>query len=283
MSEADFRSLTMALSGLGYEADRNVKYFLRELGSGRRLAAMAGDLVMSDLDVIVAASTGEAQAIQRLTTTIPIVMAFGLAPVELGLVKSLARPEGNVTGTTGAPIELAGKAVEVLRDTLPQLKHLAALVNGTRLGSLFEMETRRAGDALGIAVSVWKVQSTLELSRTFASLQRARPDAISVGHGLASSLRRIVQFANASRIPAMYASVPAVTAMGGLMAYAVNYSVLMKRTASIVDMVLHGSKPADIPIEQANRFVLAINRRAGNAIGVIFPPAVALRAEIIVE
>jgi putative ABC transport system substrate-binding protein len=282
--DADLSFLRQSLQEIGYAEGTNVVFVARPLDVPQaELDASARELVAAGVDVIVSGPAAATQAVRRATTTIPIVMFYAHAPVEMGLVASLARPGGNVTGTIAAPLELAAKAIELLRDSLPRFRRVVVLAGVDDWSRLYLRETERAARALAVAHGSMQIDSAAELDSAFAALEHEPPDGIAVGIGVIPYYDRIVRFAAARRLPAIYAVIPAVTRHGGLMAYSTNYPALMTRTAAIVDRVLRGAQPADIPVEEPTRYVLAINQRTARALGLTIPRAVLVRADVVVE
>lgn len=272
-----------ALRVVGYEEGRNVEFIFRRADNEQELDARAKELVASKVDLIVADSAEQTRAAKRATSTIPIVMLYGLAPVELGLIASLARPGGNVTGTAAVPLELAAKSVDIFRNTIPSLKRLTILVDVDPWGQAIQRETERAAQALGIATSSLQVHTPADLDRAFVQLEGLRPDGITVGIGLVPQYPRVIQFAAMHRLAAMYAVAPAVIRWGGLMSYSPNLPAVVARTAAIVDRILKGAKPADIPVEQPTRYVLAINLKTASELGLTVPQAILMSADIVVK
>jgi putative ABC transport system substrate-binding protein len=275
-------SFEQALRAVGYEEGRNAEFVVRRADSQEELDALATELVASKVDVIAASSTREILAAKRATSTIPIVMIYGVAPVELGLIDSLARPGGNVTGTAAVPLELAGKAIEIFRNTVPRLRRLTVLIDLTPTGKILQRETERAAQALGIETSSLHVHTPADLDSAFVELQRNRPDGVTVRFGLVPQYREVIRFAALHRLPAIYAVIPAVR-WGGLMAYSPNLPAVHARTAAVVDRILQGTKPKDVPVEQPTRYVLAINLKTAKELALTIPQSVLVRADIVVE
>jgi len=272
-----------ALRGFGYEEGRTVE-IISKSGSGKAaLEALARELVSAKVDVIVAGSSEEALAAKQMTSTIPIVMVYGLAPVEMGLVQSLARPGGNVTGTAAVPLELSTKSIDLLRSAVPALKQLAILVKADRWGATVQREQERAAQALGIQTRSYPIDVAADLDHALLELQRRRPDGMTVGLGLIPHFERIVDFAAKQRIPAMYSVAPAVIRWGGLMSYSPNLPVVMQRTAAIVHRIVQGARPEDTPVEQPTKYFFAVNLKAARAMGFTFPQSVLLSADRVIE
>ena len=271
------------LRPLGYEEGRTVVFVSKGGADKAALESAARELVAAKVDVIVANSTEEALAAKRVTTTIPIVMVYGLAPVEMGLVQSLSRPGGNVTGTAAVPLELSIKSVGLLRSAVPTLKQLAILGKADPWGELVQREMEQAAHAAGIQTRAYPIGAAADLDRALTDIERRPPDGMAVGFGLIPSYDRIGQFAVKQRLPAIYPVAPAVIRRGGLMSYSPNYPILIKRTAAIVHRIIQGAKAQDTPVEQPTQFVFAVNLKTARAMGFTFPQSVLLSADIVIE
>jgi len=255
-------------------------------GRLERFPALAAELVGLKLDLIVAASTPGARAAKQATSTIPIVMVYVSDPVGDGLVASLARPGGNVTGMTfGAGREIAGKHLELLKEAVPKLSRVAVLLNpDSPESAVFLRETQAAAQALAVKLQLLEVRSPNELEGAFAAMTRGRADALLVlPHPLTfAHTRRIVDLAAKSRLPAMYPFREAVEA-GGLMAYAANAPDMFRRAATYVDKILKGAKPADLPVEQPTKFELIINLKTAKTLGLTIPQSILIRADQVIQ
>ena len=237
-------------------------------------------------DIIVTASTPAAHAAKQATSAIPIVMAYALDPVGEGLVASLARPGGNVTGLTFVVgPEIVGKDLELLKETVPKVSRVAVLVGpASRNSAILLRETQAAARVLAVKLQLLEVRSPNELEGAFAAMTRGRANALLV---LPAPLifvhaRRIVDLAAKSRLPAVYPFRESVEA-GGLMAYAANAPDMFRRAAVYVDKILKGAKPADLPVEQPTRFELVINMKTAKALGLTIPPSVLVRADHVIQ
>ena len=255
------------------------------MGRGRdeRLPALAADLVRLGVDVIVAGGS-QALVARRSTTTIPIVMPVANDPVGAGLVASLARPGGNVTGLAFLSEELPGKWVELLKETFPGLSRVAVLWHpATEAGQLKVAEA--AARSLGVHLTPLRVQRPDDIDAALAEASRARAEAlISLSSPFLYAHRtRIVQLAARYRLPAMYHQREFVVSSGGLISYGPNLRDLFRRAAAYVDRILKGAKPADLPVEQPTKFELVINLKAAKALGVTVPAAVLARADEVVD
>ncbi len=280
-------ALRQGLHELGYVEGQNVAFEYR-FADGRveRLPDLATELVRLRVDVIVTSTTPAIQAAKNATKTIPIVMAVSGDAVGTGLVSSLARPGGNVTGLTLISPELAGKVLELLKEAIPGVTRVAVLVayQAGPASALFLRETEVAARALGVQVQPLEVRSPDEFDSAFAAMGRARAGALIVQ---VSSLtfehrRRIVDLAAKIRLPAIYESREFVET-GGLMSYGQSASDMYRRSAAFVDKILKGAKPADLPVEQPTKFELAINLKTARALGLTIPPSVLVRADRVIE
>ena len=281
-----FVGIIAALSALGYEEGRNVE-FLYRLAEGRddRLPNLAADLVENKVDLIVTILNPETQAAKRATSTIPIVMVLGMAVVETGLVASLARPGGNLTGTTIQAPEHGGKLLEVLRDAVPRVTRVTILWEPEFPGmELYRREAERAAQAMGIRLTLLPGRTLAELEAAFTLIVRERPDALYVvPTGAINTHRaRVIEFAARQRLPAIYANIRSV-AEGGLIGFAADQGALVRRTAAIIDRILKGAKPADLPVERPTRYELAVNLKTAKALGITFPQSLLLRADEIIQ
>jgi putative ABC transport system substrate-binding protein len=274
------------LRELGYVEGRNIliEYRWAE-GKYERFPALIDELVALKVDVIVTAGTPASLAVKRTTTSIPLVMVAVGDPIGVGLVASLARPGGNATGLSAIAPELEGKRLELLRQVVPKLSHIAVLWNpdnSLHVGSL--KETRAAAQVLGIKVQLLGVRVSEEFPAAFAAILRERPGALLV---LADRLflhnrARIVDFEAKHRLPGVYAYRELVEA-GGLMSFGPSYAGMHRRAAYYVDKILKGTKPADLPVEQPSKFELMINLKAAKALGLTIPQSLLQRADQIIQ
>jgi putative tryptophan/tyrosine transport system substrate-binding protein len=280
-------ALQQGLRELGYVEGKNVilEYRYTE-GNVARFPELAAKLVRSHVDVLVAVAYPVVLAAKQATTTIPIVMV-GMAfdPVELGLVESLAHPGGNLTGFTNLASELAGKRLELFKDTVPTLVRVAVLYDPANPGNLLHAQAvQTAGRALGLTVQLWEVRGPDDFERVFAALRQERPDGLYVPGGplMRTNEHRIVDFAVQSGIPSVHDSREAVEA-GGLLSYAHDIVEQFQRLASYVDKILKGTKPADLPVERAMQFELVLNLKTAQQLGLTVPPEVLYRADKVIK
>ena len=246
------------------------------------------------VDVIVTIVTGNAAAAKRATAEIPIVMMTSGYPVEVGLVKSYARPGGNVTGNSIYAGEgLFAKHPEILKMAVPHLARLAVLWNyippivEVGEGELALAELKRAATTLGMAVRVWETRRSEDVESALAAISADRPDALYVTggtvHAQPQTADRIVKFAEERRLPTMTDFAGAVFSAGILMTYSANLRELGRQTARLVDRILRGARPADLPIERPSKFDLIINLKTAKALGLTIPPSLLLRADQVIE
>jgi putative tryptophan/tyrosine transport system substrate-binding protein len=281
--------IRLALRALGYIEGQNiaVEYRYAE-GKIDRLSELAAELVRLKVDVIVAAGgVLTIRPAMNATKTIPIVMVGGGAdPVKEGLVESLARPGGNVTGTTRLGGELGGKRLELLKEAVPKLVRVAVPYDPAAPASEIEVKKvlPNAARALGLTLRYWEVRGTDDFERVFAAMGKQRPDGIYVPTGprMFANGKRIVGFALKSRLPSMYGNEEAVDA-GGLMYYGADVADSYRRVAYFVDRILKGAKPADLPVEQPTKFELVINLKTAKQIGVNIPQSLLYRADKVIK
>jgi putative tryptophan/tyrosine transport system substrate-binding protein len=272
------------LRDLGHIEGQNVAIEYRWAeGQDERLPGLAADLVRIGVDVIVAGGT-QALAIRDHTTTIPIVMPVAADPVGAGLVASIARPGGNVTGLAFLSEELPGKWMELLKETLPRISRVAILWHpATEAGQVRVSEA--AAESLGLRIHALKVQRPGDLATTFAEAQRRHAEGLIVLSSpfLYAHRARLVELAAKHRLPTMYHQREFVVEAGGLMSYGPNLRDLFRRAATYVDRILKGAKPADLPVEQPTRFELVVNLKTAKALGLTIPTSVLARADEIIE
>jgi putative tryptophan/tyrosine transport system substrate-binding protein len=287
-SQARIEAFRQELSALGYTDGTNVVIDWRFAeGDFQRLPGLAADLVKRKVDAIVVAG-GEpvASAAKEATRTTPIVMANAFDPVLSGLVASLARPGGNITGFTTTPgPEIHGKQTELLKETVPNLSRLGVLINPTNSFSALALkEIKTVAREYGISLQIAEVRSAEDLDRNFAELKSTHAQALLQvpDPTLLNQRTRLVQLEAKNRLPSIHTSIEYADA-GALMAYGADRTDLFRRTAMYVDEILKGSKPADLPIEQPTKFELVINVKAAKQIGLTIPPNVLARADRVVK
>jgi putative ABC transport system substrate-binding protein len=276
-----------ALGELGHVEGRDVVIEYRSAdGRTERLPDLAGELVRLNVDVIVTWATPAALAARHVTETVPIVMASGSAPVFAGLVRSLAKPGGNVTGLhDGAPPELVGRRLRLLADLVPGLSRVGVLFDsGDVYAGAAMMELERSARALGVRIHRMEARRPEDFERRFETALADSVDALIAVEGpmMTAAMPQIVQFATMSRLPAISGSREFVEA-GGLMAYGPDPRDLSRRAAAYVHRILGGARPADLPVEAPARFELAINLKAARTLGLAIPPSVLQQAAYIVR
>jgi putative ABC transport system substrate-binding protein len=279
-SERFWRLFREDLRTLGYVDGQNVRFEFRS-DQVSRLPELASALVKLKVDIIVTWFTPAALAAKQATNEIPIVMALAGNPVETGLVQSLARPGGNVTGLSAVGAELAGKCVELIREMLPSARRVAVLANAPDPYSKPMLEQiRLTGAATGTTIDAIMIHGAEELEAAFPAMEKERPDAVIVQASLPT--KRVAELALKYRIPAV-SFIRGIVDEGGLMTYGIAEADAYQRAAVFVDKILKGAKPADLPVEQPTRFELVINLKTAQAIGLTIPPALLARADEVIE
>jgi len=282
-------AIRRALREFGYIEGQNIVTEYRYAAGKRdRFPELAADLVRLKVDIIVVGGGNRIiPAAKDATKTIPIVMTgAGLDPVEAGFVESLARPGGNVTGLTNLGMELGGKRLELLKETVAKLARVAVLYDRANPSSVLSVKEGLpvAARALGLTVRSWDVRDAGGFERVFTALNKDRPDGLYVlgGELLIANEKQTIDFALKSRLPSVYGYKEAVDA-GGLMSYGADLAESYKRVAYFVDRILKGAKPADLPVEQPTKFEFVINLKTAKQIGVTIPPDVLARATKIIR
>ena len=275
------------LGRLGWIEGRNLQTTYRFAeGDASRLDALAAELVSLKLDVIYAPTPGAALALHRATATIPIVMLGPNDPVALGLVKSLAHPGGNITGTSGSVgNEIYGKRVEILKDWLPQLSRLAVIYNPTELGSPEALVAlQEYSSRLGVKVEAFAARDAAEIDAALNAMSRRRPDAVFVFNSAPNYTHRNTLCASLvrMRLPSHGGTTQYADA-GCLLVYGSNAEGLAREGAGFVDQILRGANPADLPVRQPSTFELVINAPTAKALGLTVPKLLTLRADRIIE
>jgi len=277
------------LRELGYVEGRNVviEYRYAE-GKPERLPALAAELVALKVDVIVTVSNTTALAAKQATRTVPIVFTAVANPVAAGIVTSLARPGGNLTGLASLGSELVGKRLELVKQAVPGVSRVAVLWLPGALGERTEKDMRTGADvaarALGVQLQFVEARGPADFDRAFSDMTSARADALTL---LPSNMflrehRRLVDLAAKNRLPAVYGSREFVDA-GGLMSYGANQVDLYRSAATYVDKILKGAKPDDLPVEQSSKFELFINLKSANALGITIPKSMLARADEVIQ
>ncbi|HEU4345535.1 MAG TPA: ABC transporter substrate-binding protein [Candidatus Binatia bacterium] len=287
-----FRSeaIRLALRQVGYLEGQNIRIEYRYAeGQLDRYPELAAELVRLKVDIIVVAGGGPVvQAARDATKTIPIVMTgAGFDPVKGGLVESLARPGGNVTGVTNLSRELGGKRLELLKEAVSKVARVGVLYDPAIPGTTREVkeDLPAAASALGLTVRSWEVRAADDFEKVFAALNKQRSDGLYVPGGgqlMNANEKRIADLALKSRLPSVYGTREYVEA-GGLMSYGADQAESYRRVAYYVDKILKGAKPADLPVEQPTKFEFIINLKAAKQIGLTIPPNVLARADRVIR
>ena len=284
-----FEAIRLALRELGYIEGQNITFDHRySEGKRDRYPELTAELVRLKVDIIVAAG-GEpmVRAAKNATKTIPIVM-MGLSadPVEAGLVESLARPGGNITGLTTLSRELGGKRLELLKEAVTKVARVAVLYDSASAGAALELKEFLpvSARALGLTVQPWEVRSVDDFDRVFAAMVKQRPDGlyVLVGPLMRDNGKRIASLALKSRLPSTYVYREDVDA-GGLMYYGADLAESYRRVAYYVDKILKGAKPAELPVEQPTKFEFFINLKTAKQIGLTIPQKVLARADRVIR
>jgi putative ABC transport system substrate-binding protein len=288
----DFRTelFGKALRELGYIEKQNIAVEYR-YGQGKedRAPELAAELVRLKVDIIVVSGASEwTRAAMNATKTIPIVMmGIGPDPVSAGLVESLARPGGNVTGMTQLGRELGGKRLELLKEAVPKLTRVAVLYDPAIPGTTREVKEDLpvAAGALTLIVQSWEVRNADGFEKVFAALNRERPHGLYVPGGgqlFNANVKRIAALALKSRLPSMWGVRTSVEA-GGLMSYSADLTDIYRRVAYYVDRILKGAKPAELPVQQPTKFELVINLKTAKQIDVTIPQSLLYRADKVIK
>jgi putative tryptophan/tyrosine transport system substrate-binding protein len=280
----DLAAFRQGLQALRYVEGQNLSIEYRSAdGIPERFPVLARELVAHNVDIIITRGTPAAFAAKEATSTIPIVMAAIGEP--LLVVTSLAHPGGNITGLSAFVTDLMAKRVELLRDMIPGLSRVGALLNMSN-GSQPSQWTdiKQAARTFGMQFQLFDVRKSVDLSSAFDAAGQQQVGALIVGIDALTQANKelIIQLAEKHRLPAIYPSREFVDA-GGLMTYGVNYPDLYRRAATFVDKVLKGAKPGDIPVEQPTKFEMIVNLKTANALGLALPPAILLRADEVIE
>jgi putative ABC transport system substrate-binding protein len=284
-NEPYVEALRQGLGDLGYVERKNIVIESR-YGNGKyeRLPSLAAELVRLKLDVIVVRGAPAAHAAKNATNTIPIVLGNHSDPVGIGLVASLARPGGNITGLSDFNPDVITRRLELLKDVVPSVGLVAAVVNPANPTNLPQLkEIQKVAPALGLTLFSIEVRDIEDYERAFIAMKRSGARAIFVVGGAANNAQRqFAELAVKNRLPTSWSSTVGVEA-GGLMSYGTNFSDLYRRAARYVDKILKGAKPGDLPIEQPTKFELAINLKTAKQIGLTIPPNVLARADRVIK
>jgi len=285
VGSAPAEAFVQGLRDLGYVEGRNVVIEFRTSGGkSGRYRELAEELVRAKVEVIVAGGAGAIRAAKNASATIPIVMAHVNDPIAVGLVASLAHPGGNITGISNLSPELSGKRLELLKEVIPKLYRVAVLTYGGAAMQTSIKETEVAAQSLHLQVQLLKLKAPDEIESAFDTAKRQRADALVQIQAafLEPHQQRIIDLAAKYRLPAMYNSRDDIEA-GGLMSYGPDRAAMNRRVAAIVDKILKGRKPADIPVEQPTKFELVFNLKTAKQIGLTIPQWVLMRADRVIR
>jgi putative ABC transport system substrate-binding protein len=274
------------LRELGYEEGVNIfiEYRWAE-GKYERFPGLVTELIASKVDVIVTAGTPAALAVKKATSTVPLVMVAVGDPVGTGLVPSLARPDGNLTGLSSVAPDLEGKRLELLREIVPSVSRIAVFFNSVNPFHVASMrQAHAAGNILGIKVQQHDIRKSEDLDGAFSAIRKERPDALLIlaDRVFLHNRQRMMDFTKEQRLPNVNAYKELVEA-GGLISYGPSYEDMHKRAAIYVNKILKGAKPGNLPIEQPTKFTLVVNLKAAKALGISMPPTVLSRADEVIE
>ena len=281
------RAFRETLSALGYVEGRSIAYEVR-FAEGRldQLPALAAEIVRLKVDVIATQGGLATVAAARATSSIPIVMALsGGDAVAIGLIASLARPGGNVTGMTDEVVQLSAKRMEILREAVPKATRIAVVWNRDDAGmTLRYREIEKSARAMNVDVHALGVREPGDFERAFVEMVRRRPDALFVVADALTNVNRkhLLEFAATQRIPAMYEA-GFLVREGGLLSYGPSADDEFRRAAGYVDRILKGARPADLPAEQPTRYYLYLNLKTAAILGLTLPPSLLLRADQVIE
>jgi putative ABC transport system substrate-binding protein len=287
VAEHIVRAFDEGMRELGYVEGRSVVIERRFAdGKPERLSALAAELVQLKVDIIVTGANPVIDAVKKATATIPVVMGVSRDPVGAGFIASLARPGGNITGlTTDTTPDALGKNLELLKEAVPRATRVALLWNpAPSAARTYRDAAESAARRLGVKLQAVELRGSNDLESAFAAMTRERAGALLVPvDPLPFSFREpIVRLAERHRLPAMY-GLREFPEAGGLMSYGSNVASLFRRAATYVDKILKGAKPADLPVEQPNKFELVINLKTAKALGLTIPPSLLQRADEVIE
>jgi putative ABC transport system substrate-binding protein len=281
-----WEAFRQALRELGYVEGRNIVVEHRWLeGAVDRAPAIDSELVNLKVDVIVAVSVPVIRAAQQAISTIPIVMAASFDAVDTGLVASLARPGGNTTGLTLLSTAVVAKRLELLREAVPEVSHLAVLLGPPAPADpLFLREAEVGAQAMRMRLQILRAADPTDVERAFAAMSKGRANALLMSEHpfLFTPRARVAELAAKHRLPTMV-SFREFVERGALMSYGANLADLYGRAAAYVDKILKGARPADLPVEQPTKFELVINLKTAKALGLTIPPSLLQRADQVIE
>jgi putative ABC transport system substrate-binding protein len=279
-----FDAFRLKLNDLGYVEGRNLGLYIRRANDDiAQLPSLASELVSLAPDVIVSVATVGTLALQRATSSIPIVMAASIDPIGFGLVKSLAKPGGNITGLSNQGLDSTAKTLELLHVAAPNAKRIAMLTLANPSQEGLVKEAYLAAGTLRLTIIPVTARTLDDLGDAFAKMHGESCDALFVlGDSRINLTRRVIELANEWRLPAIY-QVSDTVDMGGLLSYGPDYHESFRQAAVYVDRILKGANPADLPVEQPTKFELEINLKTAKALGVIIPDSVLARADKVID
>ena len=281
-----YQAFVRGMRELGYVEGRNFVMDARFAdGQAESLSRLAMDLVQAKVDVIVTAGSYAARAAKQATASIPIVMGAASDPVSSGLVASLARPGGNITGLSLNAVDVSSKHIEFVRSVMPKVAHVAVLTNPSIPAHLDIVKTlEAAAQQVGIRIVAVYARTAEEIQRAFSSLESAGAEAVIVviDAFFDSRRRQITELAARKRLPSVFSNREAVEA-GGLLSYGPNRDDSYRRAATYVDKILKGAKPGDLPVQQPTKFELVINLKTAKALGLTIPQSMLLRADEVIQ
>ncbi|HEV8585943.1 MAG TPA: ABC transporter substrate-binding protein [Methylomirabilota bacterium] len=280
------RAIIDGLQPYGWVLGKNLVIEYRSAaGKPERLPAVAAALAALKPDVILAVATSSALAAKNATSTIPIVMVGVGDPSVMGLIASLARPGGNVTGLAINAVELSGKRVQLLKEAVPGVSRVAVLWNSSIKSMAYGFQQIEiAAPTLGVTIQSVRVAGSQDFDTAFAAITQNRPGGLVVLYGpmTGNDLPRIVDFVTTARLPTIFEGLIGVDT-GGLMALGVHFSDMARRAGSYVDRIARGARPADLPVEEPTRFELVLNLKTAKTLGITLPPSLLLRADRVIE
>jgi putative tryptophan/tyrosine transport system substrate-binding protein len=272
----------LKLQDLGYVEGKNLRLDVRHAeGDIGRLPVLAAELVALAPDVIAGGGTATIAALQRATSSIPIVMTAVADPIGSGFVKSLAKPGGNITGLANLAVDLAAKSLELLHVVAPNAKRIAVLMAPGANHEPMVKEAHAAAGAIGVTIIPVMARAPADFNDAFATMRKEDCDALVV-LPRPSNMQRLVQLADASRLPAIY-NFTGFVDLGGLLSYSANFTELTRQAAIYVDKILKGASPADLPVEQPTRLELQVNLKTAKALGLTIPDSIIVRADKVIE
>ena len=254
-------------------------------GKIERLREGAADLIRLNMDVIIASSNGPIATARKATKTIPIVMVGGNVPVEAGIIESLARPGGNITGTTYTPPEVATKNLQLVKDFFPRTRRLSVVYDPTFVGMMqYKAALDRVAPSIGIVLHYVEVRRPDDFALAFAAIEKARPDALAIipTEVIRTNVERLIQFAHKRKLPT-FGSGRNVVDAGGILYYGPDTRQIWERSVSYVDRVLRGARPSELPVEQPDRYELIVNLKAARALNLTIAPALLQRADHVID